>query len=180
MLLKQKAAVEAQVRDYFKLAMSGDSQAYERFLTLVSAMVKSYLNFLSKCQLSTDLLEDLQQEVLFSIHQKKHTYQLDRPILPWIYAITRHRFIDFYRARKRLPDLVEFEESYVTESDVPTFNLEELLSTLTQEQRHLLVLVKVEGASYEEASQELKVSAMTLKTRVHRMLKSIRKNYEDS
>jgi DNA-directed RNA polymerase specialized sigma24 family protein len=52
-------------------------------------MVKSYLFFLGGKHVGKELLEDLHQEVMMSIHQKKQTYQIDRPILPWIYSITK-------------------------------------------------------------------------------------------
>lgn len=171
------SAVEENLKHLYLESMSGDREKYERFLTMLSSVVKKYLLFLSKNGLSADLLDDLHQEVLLSIHEKKHTYRIDKPILPWVYAITRHRFIDFYRSMKRTPDLVEFHD-IALEEELNKISLEEILAFLTQEQQEMLVMVKIEGESYEDAARKLHSTPENLKVKIHRLLKSIRKKYE--
>ena len=43
--------------------------------------------------------EDIVQEALLAIHLKRHTWQPDLPVLPWVYAIARHKLVDAVRRR---------------------------------------------------------------------------------
>ena len=167
--------VEEKLKELFILSMNGSSVAYESFLTLASAIIKKYLTFMGGKYEAQETIEDLLQEILISIHQKKHTFQLDRPVLPWIYAITRYRFIDFYRLKKRAPKTVELPDDLsAKENAEPFINIEEILSMLSTKQRDMIYLVKVEGSSYSEAAATLQISVPSLKVGIHRAIKSIK------
>jgi RNA polymerase sigma factor (sigma-70 family) len=172
-LSRQK--VEVKLKELFILSMNGNVVAYESFLVLASAIVKKYLTVLGGKYDGKETIEDLLQEILISIHQKKHTFQLERPILPWLYAVTRYRFIDFYRAKKRAPKTVELPDDLsAVENEEPFLNVGEILNMLSPKQRDMLYLVKVEGASYAEAASTLNISVPSLKVGIHRAIKSIK------
>lgn len=42
-------------------------------------------------------LVDIVQEVLTTLHNKRQSWKTDKPVLPWIYAIARHKIIDALR-----------------------------------------------------------------------------------
>jgi RNA polymerase sigma-70 factor (ECF subfamily) len=167
--------VEEKLKDLFKLSMNGDQEAYASFLTLASALVKKYLTYLGGKYEARETIEDLLQEILLSIHQKKHTFQLDKPLLPWLYAVARYRFIDHYRAKKRLPRMEEISDELpaVVEEDFFA-SLEEILEMLTPKQRDMVMLVKVQGATYAEAAGTLNMSVPSLKVGIHRVIKAIK------
>jgi RNA polymerase sigma-70 factor (ECF subfamily) len=167
--------MEEKLKELFQLSTNGDQEAYASFLTLSSALVKKYLTYLGGKYESQETIEDLLQEILISLHQKKHTFQLDKPILPWLYAVARYRFIDHYRAKKRLPLMQEISDEIpaVVEEDF-IINLEEILGMLTPRQRDMVMLVKVEGATYAEAASSLQMSVPSLKVGIHRVIKAIR------
>lgn len=169
--------VESKLKALFILTMKGDQQAYESFLTLASALVKRYLFFIGGINLAQENADDLHQEILMSIHMKKHTYRIDKPILPWIYAVTKYRYIDFYRSRKRQPLLVEFDDLIKTnhEEVESSISFEDILDFLTPKQKDMLMLVKVEGLTYVEAAESLHMSVPSLKTGIHRIIKAIQK-----
>jgi RNA polymerase sigma-70 factor (ECF subfamily) len=92
-------------------ALEGDKTAYGLLLEKVAGMVSGYLmNCLGYQSRQPQKVEDLTQDVLVSIHKKKHLYDPSRPILPWIFAIARYRLIDAARADARRPRLVALEE----------------------------------------------------------------------
>ena len=169
--------VEAKLKSLFILTMNGDQQAYESFLTFTSALVKRYLYFIGGINLAQENADDLHQEILMSIHMKKHTYRTDRPILPWIYAVTKYRYIDYYRHKKRQPLMVEFDElaKYTKEETEINLSFEDILEFLTPKQKNMLMLVKVEGLSYQEAAESMNMSVPSLKTGIHRLVKAIQK-----
>ena len=45
--------------------------------------------------------EDIVQETLLAIHQKRHTWREDMAVRPWLYAIVRYKVVDAFRARGR-------------------------------------------------------------------------------
>lgn len=167
--------VEEKLKELFKLSMNGDQEAYASFLTLASALMKKYLVYLGGKYEARETIEDLLQEVLLSLHQKKHTFQIDKPILPWLYAIARYRFIDYYRAKKRLPRMEEISDELPAVEEENFFgSLEEILQMLTPKQRDMVMLVKVEGASYAEAASTLDMSVPSIKVGIHRVIKAIK------
>lgn len=168
--------VEAKLKALFISAMTGDKDAYEGFLTLTSALVKRYLFFLGGINLAQENADDLHQEIMMSIHMKKQTYRIDRPILPWVYAITKYRYIDYYRHKKRQPLMVEFDEMVKVNTEIEnTISFEDILEFLTPKQKDMLMLVKVEGLSYAEAAENLEMSVPSVKTGIHRIIKAIQK-----
>lgn len=156
----------------------GDKAAYEIFLELSSVIIKRYLLKLGGKYADAQSIEDLLQEVLITLHEKKHTYQPDRPLLPWIYAIARHRYIDFYRSKKRKPGMVsidpEIEQRLSAPETEPEHSIEEVLVFLTPKQKEMLMLIKVEGQSYEEAAKNLSMNVSAVKVAVHRIVKALK------
>lgn len=173
--LSETEELELKFKTLFLNSMKGDVRAYEQFLILSGGVVKNVLGKIGGKSLSTEYLEDLHQEIILSIHQKKHTYQVDRPILPWIYAITRYRYIDFYRQKKSLPSMVTLEDDLILEQATPSFGLEDLYEHLTSDQQKLIQLIKIEGASYNEAAKALEMSVPSVKISLHRLIKTLKK-----
>jgi RNA polymerase sigma-70 factor (ECF subfamily) len=174
-MLNKTAELEHKLRVLFQLSIGGDGEAYESFLMMVAALVKRNLQFLGGKKLSQEQLEELQQEVMISIHQKKHTYSLERPLLPWIYAIARYRFIDDYRQKKRLPVIIEWQEELRAEEETSdSLDWEEILAILSPKQREMFVSIKLEGKSYSETASDLDLSVPAVKVGVHRIMKVLK------
>jgi RNA polymerase sigma-70 factor, ECF subfamily len=170
-----KQEMEEKLKSLHIASMSGNKEAYVAFLELSSVISKKYLSFLGGKYENEQNLDDLRQEILISIHQKKHTFQPERAILPWIYAIVRYRFIDFYRAKKRAPTMVELTDEGRLENE-PSLDMDEIMSMLSPKQKELLIMVKVDGASYIEAASALNMSVPSVKVGLHRIIKSLRGN----
>ena len=166
--------LEAQLQQLLLLAMEGDEVAYQAFLTGTDVFVKRYLTHLGGQTFSPDLLSDVRQEVMLSIHQKKHTYLPSKPLLPWMYAITRYRYIDFYRSQKRSPQNIPLDDVYLLNANEPFVTLEEIMGLLTPPQQELLRLVKIEEVPYQQAAQKLGLTVAAVKVNVHRMMKSLK------
>lgn len=157
-------------------SMKGDRASYESFLSLSSVLIERYLTQLGGRYVQRETVEDLLQEVLITLHEKKHTYREDRALLPWLYAIVRHRYIDYYRSRKRAPAQTSLEEVgdiLSTSEQPPRHDMEEIMTLLTPKQKEMLYLIKVEGQSYKEAAGTLSMSVSAVKVGVHRLVKSL-------
>lgn len=174
--------LEAKLKASMLQALQGDSNAYEQFLEQVAGMMRAYLTR-SMRKSSPDQIEDLVQDVLLSIHRKKHTFQTEMPIRPWVYAIARYRMIDYFRSEKTKPAFISFEEDFeaasmsMVEKESPTtdMDLETLLAELTEKQRELILLAKVDGVPLAELAQRFNMSLSSVKVTLHRSLKTLRK-----
>ena len=52
------------------------------------------------------------QETLLAIHLKRHTWDPEQPLAPWVYAIARHKVVDALRrrGRRKVEPIENFEE----------------------------------------------------------------------
>ncbi len=155
-------------------SLEGNQEAYGTLLHLVNGLVKKYL----RKSLDAQMAEDLTQEVLLSIHRKMHTFQIDQAFLPWMYAISRYRLIDYIRSEKRKGLSFEFDEKILSdheEEEEVGESFTEIIQDLTDKQREMLTLVKVEGLSSAEAAKKLNISLSALKVGVHRAIKELKR-----
>jgi RNA polymerase sigma-70 factor (ECF subfamily) len=175
-----KDEFEAELQEGMRQSLLGNKEAYEKLLKRISVMVRGYL-FKRLRPGSQEKVEDLVQDVLVAIHRKKHLYRLDMPLLPWLYAIAKYRLIDHFRAQKRRPAFVEWDETFDPAapeknrvSDTTLFELEELLESLSPRQREILFLAKGEGLPLADIAFRFNMSLSAVKVTVHRALQKLR------
>src|SRR5437588_13033441 len=108
-------ATEGELSALMRSAQDGDGRAYEALLVRIAALVREFAR--GRLQ-RADWLEDVAQETLLSIHRDRHTYDPSRPFLPWMYAIARHRLLDF-AARQRRRELREIAAEPDVEPQAP-------------------------------------------------------------
>lgn len=150
-------------------AQNGHGGAYRRLLGEVSDWLIRY--FLRR--LPPGEVDDAVQETLLAVHRRRHTYDPDYPLGPWLAAIAKHKWIDQLRSLGRrptdeLPDdlAVGDHEASVISSSV----LASLLEELRPAQAQAILLVKVQGYSIEDASAQTGLSASAIKMNIHRGL----------
>ena len=78
-------------------AQGGDARAYAEFLRDFAPLLRAY--FRRRLINLPDDIEDLVQETLLAIHNKRHTYKPRQPLSAWLYAIARYKLVDLWRAR---------------------------------------------------------------------------------
>ena len=150
-------------------AQAGNGGAYRRLLDEVRTWLLRYY----ASRLPPGAVDDAAQDALIAIHEKRHTYDPDRPFRPWLAAVARYKWIDRLRAMARRPtenlphDLpIGDHESAVTSATV----LGRLLDELKPAQAEAIRLVKLEGFSVEEASAHTGQSGSLIKVNIHRGL----------
>jgi RNA polymerase sigma-70 factor, ECF subfamily len=154
---------------------TGDLVAARALIELVSPPLHRF--FALQATNRTDA-DDLLQEAWLRIHRVRRTYQPDKPLLPWIYAIARRVRIDHYRKairisvrERRLDDLTEAGSGAETAHVV---DLEELLAPLSDGQREVLEMLKIAGMSLEEVAQATSCTVGSVKQKVHRAYEKLR------
>jgi RNA polymerase sigma-70 factor, ECF subfamily len=166
--------------------MNGDQKSYAMFLERVAGMLRTYLKkSVNPGRVSNEQVEDLIQDVLMAIHQKRSTYRIEMPLMPWLYSITRYRLIDSYRAEGRKPMVLSFDENFdlneiADESEPQESNckaeLEVVMGCLSDKQKQVLHLAKVEELPLAEVSVRMKMSLSSVKVTIHRAMEKLKRN----
>ena len=171
---------ESELRTLFLRGLDGEHAAYQAFLQKLSAHLRAFLR--RRLFGWPDEVEDLVQECLLAMHNKRHTYESDQPLTAWVHAIARYKLIDLLRSKSGREalhdplddDMAVFAESATDASDARR-DLAGLLRTLPDRQRLPLEHVKLMGLSVTEAAALLGMSESAVKVGIHRGLKALGK-----
>ena len=150
-------------------AQDGHGGAYRRLLSEVANWSQRYF----QRRLPLGDVDDAVQETLLAIHRRRHTYDPRYPFAPWLAAIARRKWIDQLRSLGRRPTEELPEHLSVGDHEVSIMSasvLASLLEELRPAQAQVIALVKLQGYSLEEASQETGLSLSAVKMNIHRGL----------
>ncbi|MCB9030117.1 MAG: sigma-70 family RNA polymerase sigma factor [Deltaproteobacteria bacterium] len=159
-------------------AREGDTNAYRELLNQITPVLKSFLQ--KRINRETDV-EDILQEVLLAIHNKRHTYRSEDPISAWIFAITRYKSIDFLRKHARKFSKEVYDEATLESLNespiddmIETQELNWALNQLPKKQREIVTSLKIEGQSVKDVAEKNNMSESAVKVAAHRAYKALR------
>jgi RNA polymerase sigma-70 factor (ECF subfamily) len=170
--------IEERLRNLMLQSLAGDAAAYRMFLDELTARLRSYLR--RRLGGLPDEVEDLLQELLLAVHNKRHTYDPKQPLTAWVQAIARYKLVDLLRRRSRsnvLTDLLDEDDQVfaTTANDAAEaqFDVAKLLRGLPDRQRLPILYVKIEGASVTDTAVRTGMSESAVKVGIHRGLKTL-------
>ncbi len=170
----QDGGVEALMAAY----QQSDPEAATALVTQVSPAIFQF--FLAQCRNRAEA-EDLLQDFWLRIHKARPTYRAGEPLLPWLYAIARRVRVDRYRKTRGAREHEVLSEQLPEKASSPetaqqtTPKISEMLQSLPESQREVLLLLKVSGLSLEEVARATGVSVGSVKQKAHRAYESLRK-----
>jgi RNA polymerase sigma-70 factor (ECF subfamily) len=177
-----QASAEISLDERWNMLMSaaqgGDDRAYERLMGEVSLWLSRYF----RKRLPPTAAEDARQEALLAIHVHKQKYQPSAPMTPWLRTIARFKWIDQLRGHLRGQDSLGESEIAVADHGPATraaILLDHLLAEVKPSQARAIKLVKLHGATIEEASRMSGQSPSLVKVNIHRGLKCLGKVVSD-
>ncbi len=153
-------------------AQAGNDRAYERLMGEIGQWLSRYFHK----RLPPAAAEDATQETLLAIHVHKQKYLPNDAMTPWLKTIARFKWIDQLRSHGRSPDSLDDADVPVADHGRATRSailLDLLLAEVKPAQAQVIRLVKLHGASVEEASRISGQSASLVKVNIHRGLKRI-------
>lgn len=174
--------IESHLRDCFLRALAGEASAYEEFLRTLAKHLRAY--FKRRLTGSPDVAEDLVQDTLLAIHNKRHTYHSHRPLSAWAYAIAKYKLIDYLRRQARTGGRTQSLElsgegadallaAADAESAANQSDLMRLLDELPAKQKSAILRTKLQGLSVAEAAARTGMSEAAVKVNVHRGIKAL-------
>lgn len=170
-------ASEERLKGLLLRGLNGEAPAYQAFLMEMSTHLRAY--FRKRLARLPDEVEDLVQESLLAIHNKRHTYDAGQPLTAWVHAIAKYKLVDLLRRRASRDaladpfDETDFFSAADSEAAEARRDLGKLLEQLPDRQRLPIVHTKLEGLSVTETAQLTGMSESAVKVGVHRGLKAL-------
>lgn len=158
-------------------ANHGDGKAYASFLRAATPVIRGIVRAKGG-GLGEAGCEDVLQEVLLAVHLKRHTWDPASPVRPWLYAITRYKVVDAFRARGRKIDLPieDFAEVLAAEAGPdPTeaADMARMIGMLDGRSAEIVRKIGLEGVSVAETGKALTMSEGAVRVALHRALKTL-------
>jgi RNA polymerase sigma-70 factor (ECF subfamily) len=164
-------------RDILTRASRGDMEAFEHIYKAVSGFV---FNVALRITNSSHDAEEVTQDVFMKVYKSLPAFEFRSSLRTWIYRITVNTAIN---SRKRISKEMDRRSDYDTaiktqpapetaDARVNQTDQERavasLLSVLNPEQRACVVLREIEGLSYQQISEALKININTVRSRLKR------------
>jgi RNA polymerase sigma factor (sigma-70 family) len=172
-------AREEQWASWMRSAIAGDGRAYHKLLTAITPHLRVIAR--KRCEqfgAPTSEAEDVVQEVLLAIHLKRGTWDLTRPLGPWMATLVRNKLIDSLRRRGRqvsipLEDVIATLESDERIDAADRMDIERILGHLKDPQKTIVQSISIEGSSVRETAERLKMTEVAVRVSLHRALKAL-------
>lgn len=139
--------------------METDIQLYHQLKRFVAARVKNVAD-----------AEDIVQDVFVKAQLRADQLKEADKFTAWMYQITRHSIIDFYRQKKRTVEeqFSNDAEEYNQFNDCVIHCLTQLMHTLPSPYREAMVMTEVDRLPQKELAAKLGISYSGAKSRVQR------------
>ncbi|MEI3852581.1 MULTISPECIES: sigma-70 family RNA polymerase sigma factor [Ensifer] len=160
-------------------ALAGDEKAYGDFLRDAALVIRGWAR---RWTVSGGVdAEDIVQEALLAVHVKRHTWRDDAPVMPWLHAIARHKFVDAVRRQARRPTvgIAEYEETLESAETEKARDWEigRALEGLAPGQRSVVNAISIEGCTVAETAQRLDMNETAVRVALHRGLAAIARRF---
>ena len=163
------------------LFQGGDENAY---LELVNRYKDKLINFIFNYLGDLESSEDVVQETMIKLYQKKHYYKEIAKFSTWLYTIAKNLANTELRKRKQRKTtlLSQFSKDDKTydlpsndpepgqeiQTDIVNKIIRDAVDQLSEKFKIVIVLRDIQGLSYEDISEIINVPIGTVKSRINR------------
>ena len=163
------------------LFQEGDENAY---IELVNRYKDKLINFIFNYLGDLESSEDVVQETMIKLYQKKHYYKEIAKFSTWLYTIAKNLANTELRKRKQRKTtlLSQFRKDDKTyelpsndpepgqeiQTDIVNKIIKDAVDQLSEKFKIVIVLRDIQGLSYEDISEIINVPIGTVKSRINR------------
>ena len=185
--LLSNSAVEVPDKELIAEVLAGQAESFEplvvKYQPRVFALARRYAR-------REDEVADIAQTVFIKAFQKLSSYRGDAPFEHWLMRMATFTCYDFLRKHQRnreyhASDLSDEENDWLenvgeeltgeTDRNAAKALVERLLEGLKPEDRHIIVLLEMEGKSVKEIAEITELSESNVKVKAHRARDKMRK-----
>jgi len=179
--------------------MKGDEAAFReivhRYKNGLHAFLKQFLN-------QPDLVDDVFQETFLQLFASRKSFDLSRPLRPWLFTIAANKAKDALRKNQRTAAVpigtisesedMSFDEmlnSLGSDTTVPYDEVErtetaeqvgEVIANMPESLREILILAYFNRFSYKQMADTLSIPIGTVKSRLHTAVARFAKDWKVS
>jgi len=129
--------------------------------------------------------EEIAQDVFLRLYREMDRLENEKHVVFWLRKVTSHRCIDYVRKRGSQFTIALEETAEPSIADQPgdpllNRRLRQLIATLAEKPRMVMVLRYQEDLTPEEISELLEMPVRTVKSHLHRSLAVLREKIERS
>ena len=143
--------------------------------------------------MNSENAKDLLQETYLKAYRFWDNYDTGTNIKAWLYCIMKNSYINLYRKEKNEPKKVQYEEWHLPYNTIQETSFEQKhfaettsdeifgdeiagsIESLKDSFRNIIILSDVEGRTYEEIANIVGCPIGTVRSRLHRGRKQLRK-----
>jgi RNA polymerase sigma factor (sigma-70 family) len=166
---------EHQLQAWMRQGLDGDAAAQAALLRALVPLLRTFYG--RRMRNAEADVEDLVQETLIAVHERRASYDRERPFTVWLYAVARYRLIDHYRKRRTAVPLEDLEETLSVEgfedATSARMDVDLLLSELSPKQEQAIRATHLEGFTSAEAARGAGIGESDVKISVHRGIKAL-------
>tara|TARA_Y100000994_G_scaffold10335_1_gene8240 strand:- start:255 stop:899 length:645 start_codon:yes stop_codon:yes gene_type:complete len=185
--LLSNSAVEVPDKELIAEVLAGQAESFEplvvKYQPRVFALARRYAR-------REDEVADIAQTVFIKAFQKLSSYRGDAPFEHWLMRMATFTCYDFLRKHQRnreyhASDLSDEENDWLenvgeeltgeTDRNAAKALVERLLEGLKPEDRHIIVLLEMEGKSVKEIAEITELSESNVKVKAYRARDKMRK-----
>jgi RNA polymerase sigma factor (sigma-70 family) len=129
-----------------------------------------------------DRADDLLQDTLVRALDKQHLWQPGTNLRAWLFTLMHNQNINAIRRNEPLKSSVDIDDTAIaltavsdTQAASKLAELDRALGQLPQNQRAVILLIGLEGMSYEEAAAVLQIAIGTIRSRLSRGREALRR-----
>jgi RNA polymerase sigma-70 factor (ECF subfamily) len=170
---------EEEWADLMRRGNAGDRGAYHQLLRAVTPVLRAVARRgLARAGQPVDQSEDIVQDILLAVHLKRHTWDPDALLSPWLFAIARNKLVDALRRRgwRVFVNIDDFAETIASEPIAETVPASELISQLQglpRRQRDVLQSITLESISIKATAAKFAMSEGAVRVALHRGLANL-------
>ncbi|WP_224008196.1 sigma-70 family RNA polymerase sigma factor [Aureimonas sp. SA4125] len=157
--------------------LGGDAVSYRALLEELGRYLRRY--FVRRLGPGrVDDAEDLVQETLIAVHDRRGTYDIERPFTVWLHAVARYKLIDYFRHHKvraavPIDDVDGLFAADAAEAAMARLDVDRLLESIPPRSRALIRSVKLNGDTIAETAAVTGMSESAVKVGIHRGVKAL-------
>jgi RNA polymerase sigma-70 factor (ECF subfamily) len=168
----EKEEKRNHIEEVIERVKAGDKQSYEAIIIQFERQMYTYCYYILKNHAET---EDAVQEIFIRAYEHLHQYSRQVSFSAWLYKMAYHHLINMKKKQSRWLKLIEHYKEHQPTVEVPRQESEiyELLTCLTAEERHILLLKAVEQYTFEEISEIMDLKSATVRKKYERLRRKL-------
>ena len=161
-----------------KIARDKDEKAFSELFDYIAPKINAYY---IKHKLSSELAEELTQEVLSTIWMKAGLFNSEKAkFITWSFTIARNKKIDFYRKNQKYVSNDDVRDFLYENNSSNDYEIESTINKITQHldqnQKKLIKMSFFEQKSHKNIATELEIPLGTVKSRIRSILSKMQKH----